>query len=288
MPWFIRSFFSKLAYSRKAVEDIFWAACLIVGVYVILWKLISRLDPVQIWGLVVIGIILFLIGCLRFWGWWEERDIEKLPEHLFKLDGIMLDYVDKVTFDKDTPPQMFNDLAKLMKLGTAAVTLETAVKSDDTDRIEKAADEMAKRYQRFLAVKPNDAASLQNMMWELRQIGALLDEHGMGLGELKKGKAYASLYEKIQKLKIRAPTARIGIAVNDYFNSSDGLYAVLLSAKPLMGYPKLRAKLPARVKTGSSLMRPVVENYTHALITAVRESIDSRDTRQTDKRDSKA
>jgi hypothetical protein len=214
-----------------------------------------------------IGIIA-LIGITFLMDWNTRRNIYRIPDLLALIDQLTLDLIEDYKLPNETE-DITDDLAKVIGLGDIN-QLKTAVKDKRKRGVELELTSITNHYSSLVnSKKPQDV--LQNLLLS----SSFLNSHNIGLERVTDTPRYHRLYHKIKTLQRRVPSANINMKINEYWRWSEGLYSLILSAKPIMNISGLKELMPPKYLATSTMMQPQILDFTTVLISGVRESIES-------------
>ncbi len=214
-----------------------------------------------------IGII-FLIGFTFLLDWNTRRNIYRIPDLLALIDQLALDLIDDYEFPAETE-DITDDLAKVIGIGDIG-QLKAAVRDKKKKQVEAELARITNHYNNLVNSKKPQETS-QNLLL----ISGFLNSHGVGLERVTSDTRYQRLYKTIKTLQKRVPSASINMKVNEYWRWSEGLYSVILSAKPFMSLPGLKELMPPKYLATSNILRPQIQDFTTILISTVRENIEA-------------
>jgi len=228
---------------------------------------LNTISFVSFW--VVIGALILMLGTLGL-DWMRQRDIERIPDLVEKMDILTSNFVDDFTpqLSEGEWRNLYRDYSVILGLNLDNL-MNVLPKDYNKTLLEREFENINRAYVRKLDPQKKTEESLIY----LGDMGSILDTYNVGLGRLKATPQYQKLDKKIKSLQRKAPSAYISVKVNDYYTVSERLYTILLGVKPLYEQPMLRELLPAKIKAKKSQIRPMVDGQIANLISGVRESI---------------
>jgi hypothetical protein len=266
----MREYFSSLSEAQQAVNTIFGVVMAVAAGWAIFWKWIGPLDWVQKLSIGIAVFCLLVIFITAFITWWKKRNIEKISSMISQLDEIVRRYVGNFT-PEITDEESYNlssDLGDLFHFNVTGIT--SAIKAKDKRRIAFQMEQFSKKIPTLIDPEKRTNESLKTLML----MAGLMNDHHVGLNEIKNTPNYQIIYDKIKALQQIVPNAETNIKINNYFNWSDGLYSLLLSIRFISDKPEMLELMPAEGKATKNFLQPLIEGNTATLISAVRESIE--------------
>ena len=252
--------------TTATIRAVVWSVGVGAVITILIGKWLASLNSIQRVALWVIGACLIIIALTYFLDWQRKKSIDKIPELLAKMDGLIFDYIDNHAI-QNTPIELVEDLAKLMNMNISE--LKSAATSGNKNRAEqefaKFADAHSKRF---------NSKNFSDNIMNLRLAGAIMTEHNIGLIAVTSTKEYQELFQQLRYLRRRLPSIIVSRSINEYLHQSEGLYNMLLSIQPFASMGSFKDVIPVRIRAYSDVVRPMVEGHTASLINAVRESID--------------
>lgn len=267
----IREYFSVLSDAQEAVNTIMGVIAAVAVGWAIFWRWIGDLELMQIVAIGIAVICLLVIFVIAFITWWRKRNVDKIPTYLSQLDEIMKDYVNKFDVNQvdDKNAQAVSiDLGEI--LGIDVWRFSTLLEQHNRQMIKSQFVNMQKRISGSIDPKNKNADTIELL---LTMAGAM-DNHDLGLNNVRKKENYRKIYDMVKKLQKMAPSAEVNIRINEYFNWSTGLYSMILGYKHIFRKPQLIELLPAKGRSLTTYFSPQVEGNSATLISAVREALE--------------
>jgi hypothetical protein len=274
-----RDFRDTLDETTSAIRWFLGVFAVLAALGVGLHKWLSSLNTIGLVSFYVLVGCLILIGFTFIWDWRRKRRIESVPDLLGRIDQLTLDYIDEFV-PAVVPQDISNELAELLDLDVHR--LSQAVDKGDAIQVGEEYQKLLKQYERLLSPHRRTQDILQNLLLA----SALLNDNGVGLQQVTDKQRYHRLHNRAKALQKMLPRAAINMKVNEFWRWSEALYCVILTTKPIVLMPALAKKMvPPKARAASVIMRPAVEQITSALISGVRESIETYKERNTEGKD---
>jgi hypothetical protein len=128
------SFRSTVDDTTATIRAVFWAVGAGAVITIIIGKWLASLNTIQRVSLWVVGACIIIVALTYFLDWRRKRGIDKIPELLAKMDGLVFDYIDN-NIIQNTPIELLDDLAKLMNMNMSE--LKAAAASGNKNRAEQ-------------------------------------------------------------------------------------------------------------------------------------------------------
>ncbi len=243
---------------------------MLVAGWAVIWTWVREWDWVQKGSAIFIGLALAFLLLLALYTWWRKTQVYKIPMLLYRMDGILRDYV--VIFDPSKTEiadmqGLVDDLSDLMHIAT--YPLFSALRKQD----KRALAEQTARYNRSLGTPVDPSKNSGDTLKTLMQISSLMNAHNVGLNVVKQTLQYQELFKKVSLLERIQPDPQVSIKIDSYLRWSDGLYSQLIGMRFITSKPETFALLPAEYRAVASYSQPVMEDYVDVLIANVAEAL---------------
>jgi hypothetical protein len=268
----MRDFWNSLSDALSAITTIVGAVVAMGTGWLVIWTWIKGWDWVQKGIAIFLALCLIFLVVLAFYTWWRKKQIYKIPSLLYKLDSMIRDYVNQYNPSKiptEDITKLASDLGELMHI--AIYPLGNAIIKGDWKQVES----QTSRYSRTVGstdIKNKSSDRLKLLM----QISALMNEHNVGLKNIKDTPQYQKILTKINVLERIQPSPYVSINIDEYLRWSDGWYSQLIGMKFITGNPEIFQTSPAEWRATVAYSKPVIEDYMDVLIARVAESLNEK------------
>jgi hypothetical protein len=255
----------------ETTSNIRWcvgAVGMIAAITVVVGQWMSSLNTLQIVALYVVIGCLLIIGITFFTDWRRKKNVDSIPELLSKLDQMALDYIDAYDrqLSKEDSDLLLRDTEDILRINFR--TLRKAMEEKDRKRVQTEFQQLLAQISRVIDFKKDPGKSLNT----LQVMAETLDEYKVGLANLQGVEGYQRIHGRVKGLQRRIAHQDTNVKINAYFNWSRGLYSLALTIKPLISSPE-RDLLPVSARAMKGMFRPMIQDHTTSLISAVSESI---------------
>lgn len=267
----MREWWNNLSEMLSSVATIVGVVVAMASGWAVVWTWVGTWDWVQRGTAIFIAICLAFILTLAIYTWWRRTQIHKIPILLYKLDGMLRNYVNHFNPEEcvgDDVNKLCIDLGELMHI--AIYPLGNAFLKQDKSKLLA----QTERYRKTIGDPAESIKNGQSLI-TLMQISALMNEHHIGLTLVKSTPQYQQVLKMVGELERIQPDPQVSIKIDNYLRWADGLYSQLIGMKFITSKPTHFAILPAEWRAVVSYSQPVVEDYADVLIAQVSKSLNN-------------